>query len=341
MCYLNRGIPRVFKEKHLRKKKLESNSEVIMPLKQLGTIELVSVSDRELSDIWNDMMNTYHYLGNGPLCGAQYRYLISNKEWGWLGGLSFSSATWRLKARDKEIGWSEAARRVNLSRVVCNSRFLILPYVKVENLASHVLSQCVKRLRSDWEVQYGCLPLLIETFVNPNFFQGSCYRAANWKHIGQTAGRQTPFPNGKISDGRKDIYIYPLQRNWKSVLCTEPVSRLCDIPRPDHVQDWVEGEFSTVTLYDDRLKSRLFMLARDFFAQPGALIPQACEGSEAKMKAAYRFFENNKVTMKTLLKPHTESSVERIRKHAVVLAVQDTTVLKLYNPSIDQRIGSN
>jgi len=303
--------------------------EIACDLKDLGKVELLPVPGRhsKKSRLWNDMLSTYHYLGAGPLCGAQIRYLIHSEVYGWLGAMSFSAAAWRLKARDQWIGWSEAARRLNLQRVVCNSRFLILPTVQVANLASHILSMSAARLGDDWQARYGYAPVLLETFVDPKLFQGACYRGANWMHIGRTAGRKEPYPNGKVSGGEKEIYLYPLCRDWQTVLCTEPVIALGSKPRPEHPQDWAEEEFGTVAFYDERLKKRLYTLANDFFAQPGVLVPQACNGSPAKTKGAYRFFANNQVNMQTLLKPHIEASVQRIKTHRVVLAPQDTTTL--------------
>lgn len=111
------------------------------------------------------------------------------------------------------------------------------------------------------------------------------------------------------------------------MLCTEPKVSLCSQPGPEALADWTEEEFSRVQFFDCRLKRRLFTLAADFFAQPGELIPQACNGSAAKTKAAYRFFQNTNVDMHTLLRPHIESTVERLRSHRVILAVQDTTTL--------------
>ena len=298
-------------------------------LSELGEVEVVPVSSRysKSSRVWKGLMTRFHYLGRGPLCGAQIRYLVRSDVYGWLGGLSFSAATWRLKARDEWIGWSEGARRAHLREVVCNSRFLIVPTVEVANLASHVLSRSVRRLAGDWQERYGYEPVLVETFVDPQRFAGTSYRAANWVCLGQTAGRPTAYPNGKVPEGPKDIYVYPLRRDWQSVLCAEAERALGSTPRPGHPAGWAEEEFGAVEVYDRRLKARLLTLAKDFFAQPGVLVPQACNGSAAKTKAAYRFFANRQVDMKTLLKPHVEATVERIRPHRVVLAVQDTTTL--------------
>jgi hypothetical protein len=303
--------------------------ELECTLDELGEIKVVPVSSRycKASQIWNTLMERCHYLGKGPLCGAQIRYLVESSDHGFVGALAFSSAQWRLKERDKYIGWTEAARRANLNQVVCNSRFLILPTVKVPNLASHVLSQSLKRLLDDWPERYGYEPVLVETFVDPSRFIGTCYRAANWVSIGQTAAEGTAYPNGKVAEGRKDIYLYPLQVDWKKALCTEPKVALGSMPRPDAPANWIEDEFGRVQFFDERLKSRLFTLTSDFFSQPGELIPQACNGSEAKIKASYRFFQNSNVDMQKLFRPHIESTIERLRVHKVILAVQDTTSL--------------
>jgi len=298
-------------------------------LKALGEIKIIAISSRysKLSPVWNELMERFHYLGKGPLCGAQIRYLVESSRHGWVGALAFSAAQWRLKDRDEYIGWTEAARRANLNRVVCNSRFLILPNVRVPHLASHVLSLCMNRIVNDWTERYGYAPVLAETFVDPSRFAGTCYRAANWLHIGQTVARPAAYPNGKVAVGSKDIYLYPISSKWKHALCAEPKVALGSTPVPEAPADWTEEEFGRVQFFDERLKQRLFMLAADFFAQPGELIPQASNGSAAKTKAAYRFFKNSSVDMQTLLRPHIESTIERLRSHPIILAVQDSTTL--------------
>jgi Domain of unknown function (DUF4338)/Transposase DNA-binding len=300
---------------------------VCCKLEELGTVEIVPIISRysKTSRQWNQLLDSYHYLGSGPLCGAQIRYLIHSEHYGWVGGLSFSAATWRLKARDQFIGWSERARRQNLQRVVCNSRFLILPTVRVANLASHVLSRCLNRLAVDWSERYGYEPVLVETFVDAAQYTGASYRAANWLWLGETAGRSDGYANGKVSDGKKQVYVYPLQPDWQSWLCGE--SKAGGWPRSESFQDWAEEEFGSVELFDERLRERLLVLARDFYAQPGELVPQACSGSMAKVKAAYRFFDNRQTDMQVLLQPHIAATLDRIQKHKVVLAVQDTTTL--------------
>ena len=303
--------------------------ELRCALQELGEVRVVAVSSRysQASGIWKALMQRWHYLGKGPLCGAQIRYLVESSRHGWLGALAFSAAQWRLRKRDEYIGWSEAARRAHLHRVVGNSRFLILPSVHVPHLASQVLGLCMTRLVKDWAERYGYAPVLAETFVDPSRFAGTCYRAANWQHVGRTVARPTPFANGKVAEGPKDIYLYPLCDDWKQVLCLEPEMALGSLPAAEAPAEWTEEEFARVQFFDERLKQRLFTLAADFFAQPGELIPQVSEGSAAKTKAAYRFFKNPQVDMPTLLRPHLESTMERVRSQPIILAVQDTTTL--------------
>ena len=298
-------------------------------LEELGEIGVVAVSSRysQASRIWNELMQRWHYLGKGPLCGAQIRYLLESSRHGWVGALAFSAAQWRLQKRDQYIEWSEAARRAHLHQVVGNSRFLILPGVQVPNLASRALALSLARLGKDWRERYGYAPVLAETFVDGSRFAGTCYRAANWHYVGQTAARSTPYANGKRADGPKDIYVYPLRTDWRQVLRAEPEVALGSTPPPEAGAPWTEEEFGRVRFFDARLKQRLYQLAADFAAQPGELIPQAVEGSAAKTKAAYRFFHNPQVKMKTLLRPHIESTIERLRAQPVILAVQDTTTL--------------
>ena len=190
------------------------------PLSKLQRVELVQVdsADSKKSRVWRNLMSRHHYLGAGPLCGAQMRYLIrSGNEW--LGGLSFSAAAWRVEGRDSWIGWSAEARERNLNRVVCNSRFLIVPEVRVPHLASHVLGLALRRLRRDWRQRYGEPLLLVETYIEQQRFQGTCYRAANFIEVGQTQGRGRQDRQNRRAAPVKRIFIYPLVDGARQQLC--------------------------------------------------------------------------------------------------------------------------
>ena len=208
--------------------------DICCELNGLGQIDVEPITSRycKASKIWFGLMEQYHYLGSGPLCGAQIRYLVKSSQYGYIGGLAFSSASFALLSRDKYIGWSEAARRANLNRVVCNDRFLILPTVDVPNLASHVLSTALLRLPYDWQERYSIEPVLIETFVDPSRFSGTCYKAANFIYVGDTSGRR---------DGiAKNIYLYPLCRKWQKILCEQPEFVLGKAVRPSEPRHWAE-----------------------------------------------------------------------------------------------------
>ncbi len=293
-------------------------------LPELGEISLVGVphGDKALSRIWNTMMERYHYLGKGPLCGAQIRYLVQSSRTGYVGALSFSSAAWKVAVRDAWIGWSPDRRVKALSRVVNNSRFLILPHVRVPHLASHILGKAVRMVSGDWEATTGERPLLLETFVEEGRFEGTCYRAAGWVEIGRTAGQ------GRRGRGVpvKKVLVYPLGEDARLLLRAVESAYEPPVPLSPVPADWAEEEFLGVSLPDKRLAARLLMLARDFFARPTAQLPQAC-GSRAKTKAAYRFFDHEKVTMDVLLSAHTKKTEERMAEHPVVLCVQDTSEL--------------
>ena len=309
---------------------------VACDLNELGTIAIERVTSRycKAARDWKELMDRHHYLGSGPLCGGQIRYLVRSSKHGYVGALSFSSAAWAIKARDDYIGWSEAGRRAHIGQVICNSRFLIVPTVRTPNLASHTLSRCLERIARDWQECYGMEPVLVETFVDPERFSGVSYRAANWVHVGKTSGRRAA--QRETAGGPKEVFVYPLCSQWRAILHQVPPLPLGHQPRPRDAADWVEEEFGSVEFYDPRLKSRLFTLVRDFYSQPRAPITQACQGGPAKAKAVYRFFRNERVCMERVLRPHIESSAERIKAHKVVLAVQDTTTLNYTgHPALD------
>jgi len=298
-------------------------------LSRLSDIKLVVVNgDKASSRLWRAMMKAHHPLGDGPLCGAQLRYLISSDQ-GILGGLSFSSAAWRLGVRDEWIGWSEATRAARLPLIVLNSRFLILPVVQVPHLASHVLGLATRQLANDWQERYGEKPALVETFVDSSRYKGTCYRAANWIDLGLTQGRGRQDRARDEQVELKHVFVYPLQRNWRKLL-TAPLElpRLMPSVRVQAPSDWAQEEFGRCRL-SARLTQRLMTMARDFWGRPMADIPEACE-SAAKTQAAYRFLANDDVLFETLMQPHyaaTEERIHELGEGSVVLVPQDTTSL--------------
>ena len=175
------------------------------------------IVNKSNSALWNEYIARYHYLGYTPLPGAQLRYIIyAGKQIVALTG--FGAAAWKTAPRDDYIVWSSIQREKNLHLIVNNARFLILPWIKSKNIASKILSMSVKRLPDDWEERYNVRPILMETFVEKNRFTGTSYRAANWRLCGQTKGRGKLGTGGKISVPIKDIWVYPLVKNFRNEL---------------------------------------------------------------------------------------------------------------------------
>ncbi len=185
---------------------------------QLESLELALVTSSEESLLYHTLLERYHYLGYSALAGAQIRYLIRCRE-GVLGLLGFGASAWRLRPRDRWIGWEKEPRDRPLHLILNNSRFLILPTVRSANLGSKVLSLAARRLGRDFQQRYGYRPVLLESFVEVGRFQGTVYRAANWIEVGWTQGRGKEDRQHQAALPRKAIWLYPLQRNFRALLC--------------------------------------------------------------------------------------------------------------------------
>jgi hypothetical protein len=181
-------------------------------------LELVLVEGKTESRRWREQIEQYHYLGCRVPFGANLRYWVRHEERE-LACLLWTSPAWKMQARDEWIGWTDEQRRQNLQRIVNNGRFLILPWVQVKGLASKILALSARQMPRDWESRYGHRPLLLETLVDAERFRGTCYRAANWVHVGRTTGRGR-MDREHASHGRaiKDIYVYPLARDVRQHL---------------------------------------------------------------------------------------------------------------------------
>lgn len=216
------------REKYVKKKatgihktpKADIQPTISSTLKELVPLSLVRVKTREQRQLWYDYIQRHHYLGYQLPFGAQLRYFIqSEANGGMLGCFQFSSPAWKMAPRDQWIGWTGDQRRANLQKIINNSRFLIFPWIKVKNLASYVLASAVKTIPEDWCRVYGYRPVLMETLVDTNRFKGTCYKAANWIHMGQTTGRgRMDRANQKRGVAVKEIYVYPLSNQFRQEL---------------------------------------------------------------------------------------------------------------------------
>jgi len=195
------------------------DTEIAGLVRDLGHLQVGVVCSRADSRLWNEAIARFHYLGFRPLPGAQIRYLV-RRERDLVSVVGFGAAAWKVAARDQWIGWSTQQRETRLHLIVNNARFLILPWVRVRNLASWTLATVTRRLQADWEGRYGYRPVLAETFVERERFFGTCYRGCNWRCVGETQGR------GKLDRHRlralpvKLVFVYPLQAEFRKELCS-------------------------------------------------------------------------------------------------------------------------
>jgi len=190
------------------------------PLRDLLPLLVAPVATGTTDDkLFNCLVARYHYLGLRNTVGANLKYLIRDRHGRPLACMLFGSAAWKTAARDTFIGWDERVRRRHLPLLTNNTRFIILPWVFVEHLASHVLGRVLRRLNADWLAKYGYRLQLVETFVERSRFRGTCYRAANWMHLGATSGRSRQDRDRTLQVGVKDVFVYPLQSHFREVLC--------------------------------------------------------------------------------------------------------------------------
>ena len=290
-------------------------------------LTLILVSGEAHMRIWNEMMIREHPRGHGPLVGRQVRYLIES-EHGWLGAMGFAAPALQLADRDRWIGWTVEQRRTSLHTVVNMSRFLIRPSVHCANLASRLLAMAARQMPVDFEQRYHYRPLLLESFVDRAHFVGTCYRAANWIRVGQTQGRGRQDRFRQASETVKDIYVYPLEKDFRSQLgLADDAGRSALGPADGlEAETWAEKEFGGAPLGDARLSKRLVNAAHAKANSPGRAFSGVAQGDGAAVKGYYRLIdmpEDSAVTMDHILQPHRDRTVRRMQGQHTVLCVQD------------------
>jgi hypothetical protein len=196
----------------------EPQAALQRPVHELPPLTLRPLAHTAASRLWNEYMQRYHYLGYTPLSGSQLRYNVYAGEH-LVALLSFGASAWKLASRERFIGWQDPHRRKNLQLVVNNARFLILPWIQSKGLASKILALAARQLPHDWHQRYGYRPVLLETFVQSPRHRGTCYKAANWIHVGHTTGRGKKCPVHEAIVPVKDIWLYPLRKDFRTVLC--------------------------------------------------------------------------------------------------------------------------
>jgi len=192
-------------------------SAIRQPVHELAAPAFHLVRAKKDSRLWNEYIQRYHYLGYKPLGGAQLRYFVSI-DGRFVALLGFGAAAWKTAPRDQFIGWTPEQRLKNGHLIVNNARFLILPWVQSKGLASTILARIARLLPAHWQQRYGYRPVLLETFVQTDRFRGTCYKAANWIHVGQTQGRGKLDVTHQAALPVKDVWLYPLSRHFKQAL---------------------------------------------------------------------------------------------------------------------------
>ena len=191
-------------------------------LADVSPVRLEIVEGRDQAKLWNEYLDRHHYLGYSKPFGCTIRYFIASER-GLLGCTLVAGASRAIKARDEWIGWNKSRRQQNLPWVINNTRFLIFPWVEIRHLASHVLGQLSRRVQEDWQQRWGYEPLLMETFVDPAEFSGTCYRAAGWIELGRTTGQGLRRKGQAYTSTPKLIYVKPLSKDCRERLCAGPL----------------------------------------------------------------------------------------------------------------------
>jgi hypothetical protein len=196
-------------------------TSIAASLRDLLPLSIEIVKGKDSLALFCHLLSRYHYLGYSVTVGESMKYLIKDKFGRPLSCVLFGSSAWKVACRDSYLGWKKECRERSLYLVTNNMRFLVLPWVTVAHLASHILGRIAKRIRKDWVERYGHTVVLLETFVDTSRFRGTCYRAANWRYAGQTKGRSR---NDRYNDLRvpvKDVYLYPLTPHFREILADE------------------------------------------------------------------------------------------------------------------------
>ncbi len=194
-------------------------SGISTTVKGLGPLHVVLEGGRNHAGLYNSLIEQHHYLGYCHPVGEQMKYVVYAQDRP-IACFAFSSAPRHIASRDQYIGWNQEHRKVNLPYLAYNTRFLILPWVRIPHLASHLLGQIARRISEDWRQRYHHPVYLLETFVDTQRFSGTCYRAANWQHVGVTKGIGKNSRTGVIDRSIKAVWVYPLVRDFRDRMCS-------------------------------------------------------------------------------------------------------------------------
>src|SRR5665647_478352 len=204
---------------------IHDTSEITCSIKDVMPVRIEIVKPRtSQANEFKSLIEQYHYLGFDRTISESIKYMVYSRQGQLVACLLFGSSAWSCAPRDTFIGWSPTARQKSLIYTTNNIRFLILPWVRITHLASHILGRVCRRISTDWQEKYGHPVYLLETFVEQNRFKGTCYKAANWINVGETTGRGRNDRYTSLHVPIKDIYLFPLSTTFREVLCHATLS---------------------------------------------------------------------------------------------------------------------
>ena len=285
----------------------------------LGSVRLEQVGKGSDRLLWEAMMAEHHPLGWAKPPGGQMRYWLRSELHGTLGGLGFGSASFQLRSRDEWIGWTADQRGANITQLICNHRFLLLPGLRVPGLASQALSMATARVAQDWEDRYSVRPRAAYTHIGFGH-DGYSYHCAGWTKVGETSGRR-----GEA----KMVWALALDEDWRWHLCRDrrrPIGSLAGAYDGAGDADWAEKEYGRSSHTDGRMRRRIVATGRKWRDHLGEDL-SVMFPTETELRSVRRLLSSPRVTMEHILEPHCEATVDRCRGEKVILAVQDRTAL--------------
>jgi len=280
-------------------------------LKDFLPLAIHIVNKTPLEPVWDHMVRSHHYLGYQKMFGPRLKYLVLYRDTP-IAALSFNRAALRVGVRDRYLGWNQEQKLRLLVHVVNNNRFLILPWVRVRNLASYLLARTLKMLRSDWRALYKTEPFLVETFVDLDKYRGACYQAANWLYLGETRGFAKAGKVFVYHGKRKGVFVYPLNRRFQRIIADDP----CRQPNPDTARGRVRNMMLNVPDWSPEILTEIGLGERETL-QLGEMLDeylgyyQDCYGRSDQR-------EHGEIFVKGLLSDLDRKSIEPI-----VLRYQD------------------
>lgn len=342
--------PMLSRTKGQRTRGLFDDGQALPPLCKLPAkgpvagwgLRLVQDERDPLHRIWNGLMVREHPLGRSPLVGAQLRYLVEC-DLGIVGAFGFGPAAFHLQCRDQWIGWSVQARNQNRGQVIGLSRFLIRPGICRPNLASECYGLILPQVALDWEQRYGVKPVLVETYVDRTSHQGRSLSASNWRRLGESKGRGRDDPKRQKSKSPKDVWVFELDRQARSLLQAQPVEKLAprSVFAPPVESDWVQEEMAGVQLGDERLNQRIQRMLSSRWKRPDQSFYRSFD-TNTESKRAYELVENprSEIQLASLLAPHQLQTARRLAAEKIALLAQDTTPLSYNTLHQTQGLGT-